>query len=397
MRADLQNKIILILAPHIGPVTWNKLVQHFGSATEVLRASRKAHMEVGLKPDTCDYLSHPNLTNVEISIKWSQQEGHHILELGNDDYPKLLSTISSPPPLLFVTGNPALLSHPQIAIVGTRNPSPDGKRTAFEFARDLAASGFTITSGLAIGIDKAAHEGAMAGGTTIAVGGTGPDLVYPAAHRNLAHQIVATGGALVTELIPGTKVRKENFPQRNRIISGLALGTLIVEAALKSGALITATTAVDQGREVFAIPGSVHNPTSKGCHNLIRNGAKLVDTTQDIVEELASLIGSLQYPAELPKPVLKTTLPALPPVLPKATPVAPVPQIEKIVEPQVIEDLDAEHRALLDCIGYDPIAQEVLIQRSGLTASLVAQMLFMLELEGYISPVPGGRFIRNRR
>jgi DNA processing protein len=204
-------------------------------------------------------------------------------------YPPLLREIPQAPPVLFVHGDPDCLRVPQLAMVGTRNPTPSGRETARQFAAHLAGAGMIITSGLALGIDAAAHQGALAGGgRTIAVMGTSLDRVYPAKHRDLARAI-AERGALVSELPTGTPALAENFPRRNRLISGLALGVLVVEAALQSGSLITARLALDQGREVFAIPGSIHNPLAKGCHALIRQGAKLVETANDIVEELGAL------------------------------------------------------------------------------------------------------------
>jgi DNA processing protein len=250
--------------------------------------------------------------------------------------------------------------------VGSRNPTPAGSETTREFASHLAACGLTIASGLAIGIDGAAHEGALEGGRTVAVLGTGPDRVYPAAHRDLARRIAANG-ALVTEYAPGSKALGSNFPRRNRIISGLSLGALVTEAALKSGSLITARYAVEQGREVFAIPGSIHNPLARGCHSLIRDGAKLVETAGDILEELAPLLDSLSRDRAQPSRA--------------GAPPAP--------------GRDAEYRVLLDALGHDPLSADELIRRTDLPAETVASMLLLLELEGSVSSCPGGRYCRS--
>lgn len=254
-------------------------------------------------------------------------------------------------------------------MVGSRNPSMSGEETAREFARHLAATGLSITSGLALGIDGASHSGAlMADGITIAVMGTGLDRVYPASQHALAHEI-AQQGALVSEFPLGTQLRPGNFPRRNRIISGMALGTLVVEAAEKSGSLITARLASEQGREVFAIPGSIHNPLARGCHKLIRQGAKLVETAGDVLEELAPLLSGMQ-----PLPYADDT------------------DDTGAVEPQ--HQLDSEYQLLLECMGFDPVQIDLLIERSGLTAEEVSSMLILLELEGHVSSAPGGIYCR---
>jgi DNA processing protein len=225
--------------------------------------------------------------------EWLQMSGNHIIARGDENFPELLEQIPRPPERLYIKGDPGLLHMPSLAIVGSRNPTQAGARNAFEFARHLGAAGFCIVSGLAEGIDTAAHRGALdAGAATIAFLGHGIDRVYPAANKDLAHEIAANG-ALVSEFPLGTHPHKTLFPQRNRLISGVSLGTLVVEAARRSGSLITARYAGDQGREVFALPGSIHNPLSRGCHKLIRQGAKLVETAEDIVNELAPLTSHL--------------------------------------------------------------------------------------------------------
>ncbi len=355
--------LTLLRAPGVGPVTLGRLLERFGHPAAVLTADRSALEAAGLKPAAIDWLRRPDTEVIEADLAWLVGADHHLVAIGDPAYPPLLADISDPPPLLFVTGDPELLLRPQLAIVGSRNPSSGGARTAREFARYLAASGLGITSGLAVGIDAAAHEGALAGGRTIAVAGTGPDRIYPAANRALAHRI-AERGALVTELPPGTGVRREHFPRRNRVISGLSVGTLVVEAAARSGSLITARTASEQGREVFAIPGSIHNPLARGCHALIRQGAKLVETAADVIEELGPLLGTL------------LAVPANAAGTAAATASAP----------------DPEYAALLRCLGHDPVAPDTLMQCSGLAADVVSSMLLMLELEGYVEALPGGRY-----
>ena len=362
--------LTLLRAPGVGPATCRKLLERFGEPSSVLQASRPQLEAAGLKAAAIDWLRQPDPRRLEADQVWLAAPDHHLIALGDPDYPALLADIPDPPPLLFVVGDPSLLTRPQLAIVGSRNPSAGGARNAKDFARHLAAAGIVITSGLAVGIDAAAHAGALEGGGTIAVGGTGPDRIYPAANRELAHRIAARG-ALVTEFPPGTGVRKEHFPRRNRIISGLSLGTLVVEAAARSGSLITARTAIEQGREVFAIPGSIHNPLSRGCHALIRQGAKLVETAQDVIEELGALLGTLQAHGD------------------KAA--ADMPG------EAVLRGLDPEYARLLDCLGHDPVAADALMRCSGLSADVVSSMLLMLELEGYVDALPGGRYSRSAK
>ena len=302
---------------------------------------------------------------------WLDRPDAHLLTPADAGYPALLREIAGPPPQLFVRGNIEVLALPQLAIVGSRNATPAGAETAHDFASHLAARGFCITSGLAEGIDAAAHRGALqAGGRTIAVCGTGPDIVYPRLHERLADDIIEGGGAIVSEFAPGTPVFRSNFPRRNRLISGLAVGTLVVEASARSGALITARHAMEQGREVFAIPGSIHNPVARGCHLLIRNGAKLVETATDIVDELGGLLAGMQL-AESPGRG-------------SAMPVAP----------QSSAAVDAEYAQLLAAMAWDPVDADSLVARSGLTIGEVSSMLLMLELQGSVRALSGGRYQR---
>jgi DNA processing protein len=295
--------------------------------------------------------------------EWLEEENHHRLEPDADAWPSLFEELADAPASLYINGNPDLLNLPALAIVGSRNPTDMGEKNAFEFARHLGAAGFCIVSGLAQGIDAAAHRGALAANApTVAFLGHGVDRVYPASNRDLAREIAASG-ALVSEFPLGTHPHRSLFPQRNRLISGMALGTLVVEAARRSGSLITARLATEQGREVFAIPGSIHNPLSRGCHQLIKQGAKLVETADDIVAELAPLVGHMLQLS-----------------------------VQSTESPPGSADLDAGHSELLQLLGHDPTSPDELVERSGLTIDQVSSILLILELEGKIEKVSGGRY-----
>jgi DNA processing protein len=290
-------------------------------------------------------------------------DSYKTISLGDDDYPELLTQLRDPPPILYVRGNVDALHLPSLAIVGSRNPTSGGARNAFEFSRHLARSGFCIVSGLAQGIDAAAHRGALeADAVTVAILGNGIDTVYPASNRELADAIVVNG-ALVSEYPPGTPPLRAYFPQRNRLISGLSLGTLVVEAARRSGSLITARLASEQGREVFALPGSIHNPMARGCHQLLRDGARLVESVNDIMAEIAPLAGHL----------LQTS-------------------VESTHKQDTVETNDEEYVNLLRSLGHDPIGIDELVARSGLTIDQVSSMLLILELDGKIEKLSGGRY-----
>ena len=297
----------------------------------------------------------------------SRPAGDGLLQPGRPGYPPQLAAIPDPPPLLYLRGDPAALSAPAIAIVGSRRPTPAGRATAFEFARQLAAHGLVVVSGLAAGIDAAAHRGALAaGGATVAVCGTGLDRTYPEAHAALAAEIAAHG-AVVSEFPPGTPPLPHHFPQRNRLISGLALGVLVVEAQRRSGSLITARLAAEQGREVFALPGSIHNPLARGCHRLIRDGARLVETVQEVVAGLqADLFAALPAPATQARGT----------------------------EAISGRPLDRESKILLNACGFEPVDVDTLVQRTGLPAASVASLLVMLELRGEVEPSAGGTYCR---
>ncbi|MFV1997061.1 MAG: DNA-processing protein DprA [Acidiferrobacterales bacterium] len=295
-----------------------------------------------------------------LDIEWLAEEDSFLVSISDEIYPDLLREIPDPPAILYIKGDPAALSLPQLAMVGSRNPTPGGMENARAFASALSSAGLLVTSGLALGIDTAAHTGALeSGGTTVAVAGTGVDRIYPARNHEVAHHIVEQG-ALVSEFPLATPPLRENFPRRNRIIAGLSLGTLVIEAALRSGSLITARLASEQGREVFAIPGSIHSPQSRGCHQLIRQGAKLVETATDIVEELGSLVATLHQLSNS-----------------KSTPG------DKSVD-----------FALFKYLGFDPIDVNTLVERSGLTAEAISSMLLEMELAGHIQVCTGGKVQR---
>ncbi|MDD5631469.1 MAG: DNA-processing protein DprA [Methylococcales bacterium] len=297
---------------------------------------------------------------IDYDLSWLAQENNLAITLNDPNYPFQLKEIADPPPILFVRGNPELLPLPQIAIVGSRNPSSLGEETAFNFAKTLCRHGFVITSGLALGIDAASHRGALnANGYTVAVAGTGLDRVYPARHKELATEIV-NNGVMISEFPPGTTAKANHFPRRNRIISGLCQGLLVVEAAKQSGSLITARMALEQNREVFAIPGSIHNPLARGCNALIREGAKLVETTQDILEELN------QYYQEDNK-LLSYTMESM---------------------------LDLEQQTLLNRVMFSPTSIDNLVENTGESVEAISSMLLILELQGYLEATAGGCYMR---
>lgn len=351
----------------LGPKTYVSLIQHFGDVEGVYRAS-KAHLQsTGLRPKiVSEILKGPQDGAFNRELAWANHKDQHLVAYGTDRYPLALGEIADPPPHLYVKGNLELLFAPQLAMVGSRNPTATGRETASQFAQALTRQDLIITSGLAAGIDYECHKGALtASGPTIAVAGTGLDRVYPANHRDLARSI-AREGALVSEFPLGTAPASRNFPKRNRIISGLSLGVVVVEATIHSGSLITARMANEQGREVFAIPGSIHNPQSKGCHSLIKQGAKLVECTEDILCELSGIVA------------------------------APQPITAASKGPSTHNREENAHRGLLDFIGFEPTSIDTIVKRSGVCASEVSALITLLELDGHITSVPGGYMKTNR-
>lgn len=383
--------LVLHRLPDVGPVTYSCLIEHFGSAESVLSQSHHL-LEPLLKPSTlqaivdfqCDSHTSPIAQQVLKDLAWlDAQPNVHVLILGDAEYPALLSQIPKPPPILFVRGDLTCLSLPQIAIVGSRNPSGSGAENAQRFAHYLAANGFAITSGLALGVDAAAHEGAlMAQGKTVAVMGTGIDKIYPARHRSLAQTILEAGGVLVSEFPLGTGAQAAHFPQRNRIISGLSWGVLVVEAAIQSGSLITAKLALQQNREVFAIPGSIHNPLARGCHQLIRQGATLVETAADIVEQLDGMLSYQRHALvqSQKKRILKSASDKI------ADDVKVVPATLE----QDISGLSLGEQQLIKAMGFDPVTIDELIERTdGSVGSLMAQLVG-LEIKGFVQQIGAG-------
>lgn len=308
----------------------------------------------------------------KIDCAWQKKSSnHHIITISDSRYPDLLKSIDDPPPILFVIGNVDLLSDPQLAIVGSRNASNSALNDSFSFAKFLNQKGLVITSGLAHGIDGYAHKGALAGnGLTIAVTGTGLDRVYPAQHLDLAHKI-AEKGAIVSEFPIGVGVRSSNFPRRNRIISGLSLGVLVVESSLKSGSLITARMAIEQGREVFAIPGSIHNPLAKGCHHLIKEGAKLTESADDIFIELKNYLDqALIRENKLDNSVYVDN------------------------QSNLLDQLDEKSVKLLQAIDFSPTSIDDIANRTNFTDSEISSLLTLLELDGWVESLAGQTFQR---
>lgn len=357
----------LSLTEGVGPHTARDLLSRFGLPANIFCAGYSALQKCVAEKLALTLSTAPSEAisqHIALTLDWAQQAGNHVLTFADDSYPQSLLSISDPPPVLYAKGRVDLLARPAIAIVGSRSATLQGLQNAERFAQSLSGAGLTVISGLALGIDAAAHEGALSqsstAGSTIAVTGTGLDLVYPAKHRELAHRI-ATHGCLISEYPLRTPGIASNFPRRNRLISGLAQGVLVVEAAAQSGSLITARSALEQGREVFAIPGSIHSPLAKGCHQLIRQGAKLVESAQDILEELR-----WQNPA----PQSSQTAPAAP-----------------------IHD-SAELAHLFETAGHDPVSVDELAQRSGLPVHQVQSGLLTLEMQGRIEMLAGGMLRR---
>jgi DNA processing protein len=341
----------------------------------VAAASTRDLTRHGLSEAAAAAISRPDEKRIESDLKWLSHPNHHLLCWDDDAYPVLLRRISSPPAALFVDGDPGCLWQPQIAIIGSRNPTSGGLDHANDFATTLARQGMTITSGLASGIDTAAHVAAMdAGAFTIAVNGTGLDLVYPNSSRAVADRI-RSQGAMVSELTLGSPPRRQHFPSRNRIISGLSLAVLVIEAGLNSGTLITARKAAEQGRDVFALPGSLHNPMAKGCHRLIRDGARLVETAADIMQELGPVAAELQMEIRQRLDQMENT-------------------VEKPTGAR--QDLldDPDYRKVWDVLAYDPRPMDIIIEQTGLSASEISSMLLMMELKGIVKKQGSGRYLR---
>lgn len=355
----------LLRAPVLRRRSLTQLLEVFKTPENIFRAGPRELCGCGLSGKALEFLENPDWAAVETDLEWLAKPNNHLITLPDDAYPVLLKQIHDPPPALYLSGDPAVLNCMQISIIGSRRPSPDGRRIARNFARDLAHLGITITSGLASGLDSEAHKGALqAGMKTIAVLGSGLDIIYPPWNGDLAASIIANG-ALISEFPLGSRPLRANFPLRNRIISGLSLGTIVVEAALKSGSLITARCALEQGREVFAVPGSIYNKTSHGCHYLIHEGAKLIECVDDVLEEIGPLTALLSRERRLP-----------------------------VENDKKLKMLDADCKLLLDNIGKRPVTIDVLVEETGLPVNSIAAALLALEMEGLIDSLPGGEFTR---
>lgn len=346
--------------PGLGNAGICQLLAKFGSPEAIFSAKNHQLREVVDEQVAQKIQSGINIELIQPTLDWLQKDHTHLITLADESYPRSLLEISDPPALLYAIGDLHWLNHPSIAIVGSRNSTPQGEKNAEDFAASLCGSGLCVVSGMALGIDAAAHRGALsANGATIAVVGTGLDIVYPARHRDLAHKI-AERGLILSQFSLGTPSKAQNFPRRNRIISGLSLGCLVVEANVDSGSLITARMALEQGREVFAIPGSIHSPVAKGCHQLIKQGAKLVENTQDILEELKNLL----------------------------------PDISPLGLMETVSEKPSEPNTVLDCMGFDAVDFETILIATGLTADVLSAMLMVMELEGKITTLSGGKYQR---
>lgn len=373
----------LVLTHGVGSSTARDLLARFGLPSQILSAGfpalqkcvpEKIALALSTKPD--DALQ----AQIDKTLAWASEPGNHVLTLADTNYPPALLSIADPPPLLYAKGRTELLSRPAVAIVGSRNATAQGMQNAERFAQTLSTAGLCVVSGLALGIDAAAHAGACSAvsgqGSTIAITGTGLDLVYPAKHRALAHRI-AEQGCLLSEYPIGTAAIAANFPRRNRLISGMSLGVLVVEAALQSGSLITARSALEQGREVFAIPGSIHSPLAKGCHQLIRQGAKLVESAQDILEELQ----------------LHAAAPSKHHAIDRVTDSAVMSAAITLSPTTELSTASNEHaRQVMRAAGHDPASVDQLAERTGLPASDIQASLLLLELDGKFERMTDGRY-----
>lgn len=352
--------LTLNLIPGLGGEGMRALLKAFGSPRLVLEQSQAHLAGVVSAKQVRAIAKGPDSARLDESLKWLASANNHLVTLADTDYPQPLLQTADPPPLFFLKGRRELLAKRALAVVGSRNATPQGIDNAQAFSAALSHAGFTIVSGMALGIDTAAHRGGLAGASSsIAVVGTGLDLIYPAKNKSLAHELVEKG-AIISEFSLGTPALAANFPRRNRIISGMCLGTLVVEAAVASGSLITARLAAEQGREVFAIPGSIHSPFSKGCHALIKQGAKLVESAQDILEEL----GTSRFAA----------------VNQGATP------------EQITSGLPVD--GFLEVLGYDPVDFDTLAARTGLAPEILSATLMEYEIAGDLASLPGGKYQR---
>ena len=376
--------LIALRTPGVGPGGLRERLAHADNSIHAALA-QLWRQRTKLGPGAGAWLHAPDEALLAADLDWLGTPGHRLLCCTDADFPPQLENIPQPPAALFVDGDAGALLHPQVAIVGARAASAGGIAHARAFAQQLSTAGFVITSGLAEGIDAAAHVGTLeAGGLTVAVMGTGPDVIYPRKHQLLSQRIAAQG-ALVSEFPPGTGARADHFPRRNRLIAGLSLGTLVIEAGLRSGSLITARLAGEQGREVFALPGSIHNPLARGCHRLIRDGARLVEATEEIVETLAPAARMLgqELALRLEVPELEERLSES--LAPSSQGAANAPQTGRV---------DSSLQVLLHEIGYDPVTLDELAARTGGSTAELGARLLMLELDAKVESLPGNRYQR---
>ena len=357
MKKNLAAWLTIFCAPGIGTTRFYYLIERFGSPEKAVNASTSALRAAGVNQKAIHFIQSPPRQLIQQNLEWATERGHVIRTCQCPQYPEKLKELKDAPPLLFIKGCEDLLNEPQIAIVGSRHPTPGGQANTKNFSQKLAQSGLLVTSGMALGIDAVAHQAALdTGSATVAVIATGQDIIYPAKNKSLA-ETIAKKGVLVSEFIVGTAPHASNFPRRNRLISALSLGVVVVEAKIRSGALITARSAGEQGREVFAVPGSIRNPNAQGCHRLIQQGAKLVESVEDILSELRPQIEF----------ILQRSAPTA----------ADQPAAPALLEPQ--------SRQLLEQMGYDSVTMDALVDRSGLPVQTVSALLVHLELEGYVS------------
>ncbi len=374
--------LLLYLAPGLGNRRLSQLQQAYSDPAAMLEAALAQHVK--LPAETLQWLKSPDHARIEAHLKWCQQPRHHMLVLGDNDYPQLLADINNAPIILFVVGNLEYLWRPQIALVGSRNPSHTGLSLTTEMTAQLATAGLVITSGLAEGIDAAAHTAALEHQQpTIAVLGTGVDRVYPAINKQLAQRIAAQG-ALVSEFALGAEARPGHFPARNRIISGLSIATLVIEAGLRSGSLITARLAAEQGRETLAVPGSVRNATSRGCHALIRDGAQLVENASQVLEEIAPQAGRMAA--------------GLTNTMQTAENTKREQAIEQVTGSHnndfITADFDEDYWQLWKALDGDSLTLDELVEVTDLTPEAISSMLLMLELRGHVALEAGGNWTR---
>ncbi|BAU56810.1 rossmann fold nucleotide-binding protein Smf [Halorhodospira halochloris] len=365
----------LARVPGLGPKRWRQLHKAFGETPAIFHANKRALLALSMPEGVANGILNPDWDGAGADLAWLRaKDSHHLITIDDPNYPEKLREIASPPPVLFLDGPPESLHLPQIAIVGSRHANAAGIELASEFAKALVHRGYAITSGLATGIDAAAHRAAIeANGATLAVIATGPDLTYPRRHHRLRDQIAAQG-AVLGENPTGVTPRANLFPRRNRIVSGLSQGVVVIQAGRHSGALITARMAADQGREVFAVPGSIHDPLARGCHALLRQGAKLVESVYDIIEELPYWEGGGDEQPELNLNWDNS------------------PEADVTINKSFAAD--KEQALLMAALGHDPVTLDTLMCRSGLTLDRVSSILLNMEIKGLVAALPGGRYQR---